>query len=56
MTSTFKTMSNTENTLFSLLVAAFIGWVAVSAASGPTTLSPSAGNAVAQATAAHGNS
>ncbi|HEX4598288.1 MAG TPA: hypothetical protein VH278_10915 [Burkholderiaceae bacterium] len=54
MTNAFSWFS--ENTLFSLLIAAFIGWIAVSAASGPITLSPVAGNAVAQAATAGGNS
>jgi hypothetical protein len=47
---------NSDNTLFSLLIAAFIGWVALSVASGPTALSHATGSAVAQASAAHGNS
>ena len=47
---------SSDNTLFSLLIAAFIGWVAVSAVSGPTALSHASNSAVAQASAAHGNS
>jgi hypothetical protein len=53
-------MSNTgrtsENTLFSLLIVAFIGWVAVSVASNASLVSPAAGNAVAQISATHSNS
>jgi hypothetical protein len=54
MTSTYGRIS--ENTLFSLLIAVFIGWVAVSAATGPAALSTSAASAVAQVAAANGNS
>ncbi|HEX4597206.1 MAG TPA: hypothetical protein VH278_05430 [Burkholderiaceae bacterium] len=45
-----------ENTLFSLLIAAFIGWMALSAVSGPAALSTASEGAVAQAVAAHDNS
>jgi len=45
-----------ENMLFSLLIAAFIGWVAVSAASNATPASPAASTAMAQMSATHSNS
>jgi hypothetical protein len=44
-----------DNTLFSLLIAAFIGWVAVSAVSTPLAASPVQSN-VAQMVATHSNS
>ena len=45
-----------ENTLFSLLIAAFIGWMALSALSGPPALSTTTEGAVAQVVGVHGNS
>jgi hypothetical protein len=54
MTNPFSRIS--ENTLFSLVIAAFIGWIAVSAASGPAALSQAPADAVAQVVAVGGNS
>jgi len=48
---------NYDNTLFSLLVATFIGWIALSAVSGPIALSPAVSSAVVEAAVtASGNS
>lgn len=54
MTSAFGRIS--ENTLFSLLIAAFVGWVALSTVSAATASSSVALNAVAQSTTTCRNS
>ena len=54
MTKTSTLIS--DNTLFSVLIAAFLGWAALTIATAPSVTSPAESNAVARVAPANTNS